>query len=81
VSEVGRNFLNLYMDIYLQILSRLHRFTVPVLCIQNTLKATRAAMVAHHPDSKLAGTGLGTKEHIACANCQIILIKKFRQKL
>jgi hypothetical protein len=85
VSEVGRNFLKLHVDISWIFLyrcsPRLHRFNVPALCMENTLKATVAATVAYYSGSKLASTAVGNKGHIACANCQINSRKKFREKL
>jgi len=43
--------------------------------------ARRAATVTYYSGSQLASTGLCTKEHSACANCQINSIKKFGEKL
>jgi hypothetical protein len=57
------------------------RFMVPVLCVENTSKARRAATVTYYSGSRLASTGLCTKEPCACANCQINSIKKFGGKL
>jgi hypothetical protein len=49
--------------------------------VENTLKARRAATVTYYSGSKLASTDLCTKQHFACANCQINSIKKFGEKL